>query len=193
MQANEENTYYPPTLADWRAWLAQNHRSEQSVWLILYKKKSERESILWSDAVDVALCFGWIDSKRQTIDEFSYRQFYCRRKPKSPWSKINKEKVQKLIDSGEMRPAGYEAVEIAKANGSWTMLDEAEALIVPEDLETAFQKHPGAKDYYLSLSPSNRKSLLHWIALARRPETRQKRIDEISEHAGRGERPKHFR
>lgn len=192
MNDKETESFYPKTLTDWQKWLAKNHRSKQSVWLILYNKKSDKESILWGDAVDVALCFGWIDSKRQTIDEYSYRQFYCKRKPNSTWSKINKDKVQELIANGKMMPAGYESIERAKQNGSWNILDEVEALIIPEDLEAAFANYNDSKDYFLSLSKSVKKVLLQWIVLAKRPETRQKRIDEIAKAASKHQKPKQF-
>ena len=144
-------------------------------------------------AVDEALCFGWIDSTKKTIDAFSYMQFFSKRKPKSNWSKINKEKVQHLIENGLMTKAGYESIEIAKQNGYWTILDEIEELIIPNDLEIAFTKHKGSKDYFLSLSKSARKIILGWIVLTKRQETRQKRIDEVVESAAQNLKPKHLR
>lgn len=98
---------HPSSPADWRQWLEENHNSKQSVWLVFYTKKSSKDSISWSDAVDVALCFGWIDSKKQAIDEFSYCQFYSKRKAYSTWSKINKDKVKQLIETDLMTEAGY--------------------------------------------------------------------------------------
>lgn len=185
MSQKEIESVYPKTMEDWRAWLSVNHEIKESVWLVGYNKKSNKESVSWSDSVDVALCYGWIDSKRQTIDEFSYRQFFCKRKANSTWSKINKDKVAQLIATGEMTPAGLACIERAKENGSWTILDEVEELIIPKDLETAFAKYPGAQSYFLSLSKSARKIILSWIVLAKRPETRQKRIDEAAEQAGK--------
>lgn len=137
--------------------------------------------------------FAWIDSTRKTIDEFSFMQFFSKRKPKSNWSKINKVKVQQLIDNGKMTKAGYESIETAKQNGYWTILDEVEELIIPKDLEIAFEKHKGSKDYLLSLSKSTRKVILSWIALAKLQETRQKRIDEVVESAEQNFKPKHLR
>jgi uncharacterized protein YdeI (YjbR/CyaY-like superfamily) len=193
MLDKETETYCPQSRADWRHWLEKNHQSRQSVWLVYYSKKSDLPSISWSEAVDEALCFGWIDSTKKTIDDSSFMQFFSKRKPKSNWSKINKEKIQQLIDSNKMTKAGYESVEIAKQNGSWTILDEVEELIIPNDLENAFNNHKGSKDFFLSLSKSARKILLSWIALARRQETRQKRIDEVVESAGQNLKPKHLR
>ncbi len=188
----ETEKYYPKSQTAWRQWLAKNHMSKQAVWLVSYTKVSKRPTISWSEAVDVALCYGWIDSKKIKIDDETSHQFFCKRKPKSTWSKINKQKVQQLIESGLMTEAGLSCIEIAKQNGSWTILDEVEELIIPKDLEKAFRKHKGSKDYFLSLSKSIKKILLSWIALARRPETRQKRIDEIAEHAGQKKRPNQF-
>lgn len=188
----ETEVFYPTSPTAWRKWLEKNHLSKQSVWLVFYTKSSKKESITWSDAVDVALCFGWIDSRKIKIDEETCHQFFSKRKKQSTWSKINKEKVQKLIDRKLMTQAGWDSVEIAQQNGSWTILDEVEALIIPKDLEKAFGKHKGSKDYFLSLSKTVRKMLLHWIVFAKRPETRQKRIGEIVECTTRQEIPKQF-
>lgn len=189
---NETEIFYPVNQTEWRQWLEQNHLSKQSVWLVFYRQKSEKKSISWSEAVDVALCFGWIDSKKIKIDEEKSHQFFSKRKPKSTWSKINKEKVRQLIDNGLMTPTGFNIIEIAKQNGSWTILDEVEELIIPNDLDKAFKKHKGSKDYFLSLSKTIRKMMLQWIVLAKRPETRQKRINEIAKLAGESKKPKQF-
>lgn len=193
MSNKEIETYCPKSQTEWRQWLEKNHQSKQSVWLIYYTKKSTIPSLSWSEAVDEALCFGWIDSTRKTVDEFSFMQFFSKRKPKSNWSKINKEKVQQLIDSKRMTKAGYKSIETAKQNGYWTILDEVEELIIPNDLEIAFEKHKGSKDYFLSLSKSVRKIILSWIILAKQKETRQKRIDEVVESAEQNLKPKHLR
>lgn len=192
MLSKETKIYYPKTPSDWRLWLENNHNSEQSVWLVYHTKKSTTPSISWSDAVDVALCFGWIDSKRVKIDKETSHQFFSKRKAKSTWSKINKEKVSKLIEQGLMTEAGLRSIAIAKENGSWIILDEVEALIIPEDLKIAFKKHKGSKQYFLSLSKSTRKMMLSWIVLAKRPETRQRRIDEVAKNAGQNRKPKSF-
>lgn len=193
MPDKEIETYCPQSRTDWRKWLEKNHQSKQAVWLVYYRKKSNVPSLSWSEAVDEALCFGWIDSTRKTIDDFSFMQFFSKRKPKSNWSKINKEKVQQLIDRKRMTKAGYESVETAKQNGSWTILDEVEELVIPNDLESALGKHSGSKDYFLSFSKSTRKIVLAWIVAAKRQETRQKRIDEVVESAAQNLKPKHLR
>lgn len=193
MHNKEIDTYCPQSQADWRQWLEKNHQSSHSVWLVCYTKKSNVPSLSWSEAVDEALCFGWIDSTRKKINDISFMQFFAKRKPKSNWSKINKEKVQQLIDSKRMTKQGYESVEIAKQNGYWTILDEIEEVIIPNDLEMAFEKHNGSKDYFLSLSKSTKKIILAWIILVRKQETRQKRIEEVVESAALNLKPKHLR
>jgi len=186
-------TYYPTSRADWRKWLVKNHETKQSVWLLFYNKKSEKVSISWSDAVNEALCFGWIDSKKQTIDEFCYRQYYSKRKPNSTWSKINKEKIEQLVKNGLMSKSGLKSIEIAKQNGFWTILDEVEQLIVPKDLKEVLTSYNNAFEYFDSQSKSSKKMLLYWVASAKRPKTRQKRIEEISKLASNGQKPKQFR
>jgi uncharacterized protein YdeI (YjbR/CyaY-like superfamily) len=188
----EIETFYPKSRKEWREWLQENHDKKQSIWLIYYKKKSNVPTVIYSEAVDEALCFGWIDSKAKPIDEHSFMQFFSKRKEKSVWSKINKEKIERLTEEGLMTKAGFEIIEIAKQNGSWTILDEAEALIIPDDLEIEFQKRPNAKDYFLSLSRSDKRNILQWLILAKRQETREKRIKEIVELAELKQKPKQF-
>lgn len=191
MEINK-STFYPPNREAWRSWLKENHEKEQSIWLIYYKKKSNKPTVAYSDAVDEALCFGWIDSKQMPIDDEKFMQFFCKRKAKSVWSKINKEKVQRLIDAGLMTTAGYKTIEIAKHNGSWTILDEVEELIVPSDLEVAFLQKKNAKNYFTGLSRSDQRNILQWLVLAKRPETRKKRIAEIVELTEQNQKPKQF-
>lgn len=143
--------------------------------------------------MDEALCFGWIDSTKKTIDNVSFMQFFCKRKPKSVWSKINKEKAATFIEQGLMTEAGLASIETAKQNGYWSILDEAEELLLPKDLESAFEKHKGSKEFFISLSKSTRKILLSWIVLSKQKATRQKRIDEVAENAARNLKPKHLR
>lgn len=171
----------------------ENHQSRQSVWLIYYKIKSGKPTLKYDDAVDEALCFGWIDSKAKPIDDERFMQFFSKRKAKSVWSKINKERVGRLIAEGLMTDAGFECIEIAKQNGFWSILDTAESLEIPDDLEAEFQTIPDSKDYFLSLSRSDKRNILQWLVLARRIETRQKRISEIVELSAQRLKPKQFR
>ncbi len=186
-------TFYPLSQTDWRKWLIENHISKQSVWLIFYKKDSNKPTLLWSEAVDEALCFGWIDSKKKSIDSEKYCQLFSKRKPKSTWSKINKEKVDYLTEQGLMRKAGLKSLSVAKQNGYWTILDNVEKLIIPKDLERAFKVKYNSKDFFLSLSKSKKKVILQWIVLAKLNETREKRIIKIAELASNNKVPKQFR
>jgi uncharacterized protein YdeI (YjbR/CyaY-like superfamily) len=181
MQKQERETFYPKSQQQWRNWLEENHRLKQSIWLICYKKSSNQPSISWSDAVDEALCFGWIDSTVRSLDDEKFMRFFSKRKPNGTWSKVNKEKIKRLVDEGLMTQAGYEVIEVAKQNGSWTILDDVEELVIPHDLEEEFKIKPEAKDFFLNLSKSVKKSILQWLVLAKQQKTRKKRIGEIVE------------
>jgi uncharacterized protein YdeI (YjbR/CyaY-like superfamily) len=187
------NSYRPIDKEDWRNWLIKNNLTEEAIWLIFNKKDSPNPNLNWSEAVDEALCFGWIDSTKKSIDSEKYMQYYCKRKPKSNWSKINKDKVKTLIERGLMEEAGFKSIEIAKENGSWTFLDAVEALVIPVDLKAEFVNFKGSIDYFDSLSNSAKKILLYWVISAKRKDTRQKRIFEIAENAGQKMKPKQFR
>lgn len=191
MKIKEE--FIPTNKQNWRTWLEKNHETKDSVWLIFYKKNSPKYNLSWSDSVDEALCFGWIDSTKKSIDKESFKQYFTKRKPKSNWSKVNKDKVELLIDNGLMRKAGLKSIEIAKENGSWTFLDDVENLIVPDDLKTALESKTGAFEFYQGLSNSVKKMFLYWIKSAKREETRENRIQEIVEDAADGMIPKRFR
>lgn len=193
MNKQEIEEFYPETKQHLREWLQKNHLTKDAVWLIFYKKHTGKPSVAWTDAVDEALCFGWIDSKGETIDNDTFRQYFCKRKPTSTWSKINKQKIETLTAKGLMTKAGFDVIEIAKQNGSWTILDEVEELIIPSELEKTFEKFENSKDYFSSLSKSKKKVLLQWIALAKTDTTRQKRIFEIAENASQKKQPKQFR
>ena len=189
----EFEEYCPRDKSDWRKWLEKNHQKKEAVWLIFYKKKSPNYNLSWSESVDEALCFGWIDSVKKTIDAEKFKQYFSKRKAKSNWSRVNKDKVESLMEQGLMQEQGFKSIEIAKENGSWTLLDEVEALIVPEDLKAAFANFKGSMEFFEGLSKSAKKSLLYWIVSVKRKETRQKRILEIVENARKNRRPKHFR
>lgn len=185
--------FCPNNKKEWRKWLRLNHKKKDSVWLIFYRKTSPSYNLSWSESVDEALCFGWIDSTKRTIDNESYKQYFSKRKAKSNWSKINKDKIKNLIDQGLMEKEGYKSIEIAKENGSWTILDKVEDLVIPEDLQQVLKNHKGSTEYFESLSKSAKKGLLYWVVSAKRQETRQKRILEIAENAGKNLKPKQFR
>lgn len=185
--------FCPLDKKDWRKWLELNHSRKKGVWLIFYKKTSPNYNLSWSESVDEALCFGWIDSTKRSIDETKYKQYFTKRKAKSNWSKVNKDKVTSLIDQGIMEEEGYKSIKIAKENGSWTFLDKVEALVIPEDLKDTFTNYQGSEEYFDSLSKSDKKILLYWIVSAKREETRRKRILEIAENACKNLKPTQFR
>jgi uncharacterized protein YdeI (YjbR/CyaY-like superfamily) len=186
-------TFYPSNKQEWRDWLEVNHDTKLSIWVIFYKKSSNIPTITWSESVDEALCYGWIDSVKKSIDSEKSIQFFSRRKPNSTWSKINKEKVKSLIENGKMTEAGLKCIEIAKQNGTWTILDEVEELIIPKDLESAFDNLPGSMEFFQSLTKTSRKVMLQWIVMAKQNETRQKRILEIASSSYKKLKPKQFR
>jgi uncharacterized protein YdeI (YjbR/CyaY-like superfamily) len=171
-------TFHAHSRKEWRDWLEKNHQSENSVWLVIYKKESGTPSVFYPEAVDEALCFGWIDSKPNMRDELSYYQFFSRRNPKSNWSKINKGKVAKLIEQGLMQKSGYEMIEIANQNGTWTALDEVENITLPNDLKLMFDKNKVAFENWENFPRSSKRGILEWILNARKPETRQRRMEE---------------
>lgn len=176
----EEQEYlYFKNAHEWRNWLHNNHQSATKVYLIFYSVSSGIESMRWEEAVQVAICYGWIDSTVKKLDENRRRQMFTPRKEKSVWSKLNKKYIEKLIAENLMHESGLRKIEIAKQNGSWESLDQVENHILPEDLSLAFEQNPMALNNYNSFSPSYRKSYLYWLNQAKKPETRAKRIAEI--------------
>jgi uncharacterized protein YdeI (YjbR/CyaY-like superfamily) len=190
---NNVQTFHAKSRKEWRKWLEKNHSTEKSVWLVIYKKESEIPSVYYPEAVDEALCFGWIDSKPNKRDEDSYYQFFAKRNPKSNWSKVNKEKIAKLIEKGLMQSAGLEMIEIAIENGTWTALDEVENLIIPDDLQELFSDNKTAFENWERFPSSSKRGILEWILNAKKPETRQKRIEETVSLAEKDIRANHYR
>lgn len=188
--AKVENTLEPKSAQEWRDWLEKHHDSGQLIWVICSKKNAANPTMTHDEAVDVALCFGWIDGTARSLDANRYIQSFTKRKPKSVWSKISKAKVASLIKAGLMAQPGLDVIEIAKKNGYWSILDDVEELIIPNDLEVEFAKKPSAKAYYEGLSRSDKKRILQWLVLAQRSETRQSRIEEIIAATGEGRKPK---
>ena len=172
-------SFYARDRRAWRAWLEKNHARGKGVWLIRYKVKTGKQCVPYVDSVEEALCFGWIDGQEKPVDDERYLQLFTPRRPRSTWAATNKARVERLIADGSMMPAGIEVIERAKKDGSWSSLDAVEALTVPDDLAKAFAKATRAARNYEAFSPSVRKSYLYWLAQAKRPETRAKRIAEI--------------
>ena len=161
---------------DLRRWLAEHHPQEESVWLVTYKKHTGSRYLPYDAIVEEALCFGWIDSLPRKLDSDRTMLLLSPRRPKSPWSKLNKDRVTKMLDQGLMTPAGQTKIDQAKADGSWTFLDDVEALIIPDDLAAALEANPTAKSYFEAFSPSSKKGILQWIKSAKQAKTREKRI-----------------
>jgi len=164
---------------EWRQWLHENHQQEEGIYLIFYAVSHSKKSMRWEEAVRVALCYGWIDSTVKNIGPGKRRQYFCRRKPKSVWSKVNKDHLKELIAGKLMHKSGLDSIKIAKRNGSWTALDDVEKGVVPENLQKAFAKNPKAFDNFNGFTRGQRKSYLYWLNQAKREETKQKRINEI--------------
>ena len=171
-------TFYAKDRKTWRRWLDKNGEAEKSVWLIIYRKNGPTQSVTYEEAVEEGLCFGWIDSKGNKRDDESYYQFFSQRKPKSNWSRINKERVARLIKEGQMTDRGLALIETAKQNGAWEALDKVNALVLPDELKKALAKNKTAKQNFEAFPPSIKRGILEWIGNAKREETRSKRIME---------------
>ena len=180
----------PGSAEAWRRWLADNHATSGPIWLVYRKRTAGGRDLTYDEAVEEALCFGWIDSTIKPLDEERYRQFYSRRKPTSTWSKLNKERVERLIAESRMTDAGMAPIDAAKANGMWTALDSVEALEVPPDLEEALEAF-GARGNFDDFSASSKKNILWWIASAKKAETRARRVAETARMAADGRRANH--
>jgi len=183
---------YVADRAAWRRWLAENHATSPGIWLVFDKKSSRQDRLAYGDAVEEALCYGWIDSTVRTLDDARYVQLMAPRKPKSTWSRSNKVRVERLIAEGRMAAPGLASIERAKANGAWESLDAVEALEVPKDLTQALRALPGAAKNFAAFSPSARKGYLHWISQAKRPETRAHRVAHVAQFAASNQKSRHF-
>lgn len=178
------------TRAAWRRWLEKNHASTGSIWLVIDKKTSGG-TLSYDDVVEEGLCFGWIDSRTRPLDERSYMLLFSPRKPKSGWSRTNKERVQRLLAEGRMAPPGQAKIDAAKRDGSWSSLDAIENLELPPDLAAAFEANATARSEFDRFTRTARKIILLWIASAKRPETRARRIEETVRLAAIGLRAGH--
>ncbi len=163
-----------------REWLAKNHTSHKSYWLISYKKSHTDYHVSWGDLVDQLLCFGWIDSVINKVDEHRTMRLISKRKKGSIWSLVNKNKVSQLIKEGQMTADGLEVIEQAKKDGSWNFLDEIDQLIIPNDLMSELKLYPNALSYFEEFPKSIKRGILYWIKSARKPETRENRIIETA-------------
>jgi len=186
-------TFYAKNRKAWRTWLSRNHTKEKNVWLILYKKESDVPTVQYEEAVDEALCFGWIDSRPNKRDEQSYYLLFSKRSPKSNWSKANRERAEKLIKQGLMAKAGLDLIESAKRNRTWTALTDVQNSVIPDDLQQALNKNKKALSNFEAFPPSSKRIILEWILNAKKSETRQKRITETVTLAAKNIKANHYR
>lgn len=166
---------------DWYDWLLSNHKNAKGIYLIFFKLEMNVPTMRWGDAVKVALCFGWIDSKVQSLGEGKRRQYFSPRKPKSNWSALNKKYVDELSSKGLIQEAGFKIIELAKKTGTWTAMDHIENGIIPKELQDAFDHNLKAFENFQNFAKSYRKNYLSWLHSAKREETRKKRITQIIE------------
>jgi len=179
--------------AEWRAWLDANHESAESIWLVTFKKSSGKPYVSYDAMVEEAVCFGWIDSLRWKLDDERSMLLLSPRKPGSAWSKVNKDRVERMNAAGKMHPAGLRKIEQSKADGSWTFLDDVEALIIPDDLVAALAEYENAEENFAAFPRSVKRGILEWIKQAKRAETRSKRVWETAELASKNVRANQYR
>jgi uncharacterized protein YdeI (YjbR/CyaY-like superfamily) len=180
--------YHPRDLAAWRAWLEAHHGDQRGVWVVSWKKRSGRDAVPYEALVEEAICFGWIDSTVNTLDDDRGMQLMTPRKAKSGWTRVNRQRVAAMEEQGRMTDAGRRSVEVAKANGWWTIYDPVEDLLEPDDLAGALDASPDARAAWDGFPPSARKQMLWWVVSAGRPETRAARIAKIAAEAAEGRR-----
>jgi uncharacterized protein YdeI (YjbR/CyaY-like superfamily) len=188
-----ENSVHPLSRAEWRAWLEQNHTRTQGIWLVSYKKATGKPRLEYDEAVEEALCFGWIDSKGNKLDDERSLLWFAPRKPGTGWSRLNKERVERLMAAGLMAEAGLAKIEVAQQDGSWNALDAVEALEIPPDLEAALAGYPSAGRHFEAFPRSAKRGILEWIAAAKTAGTRAKRIAETARLAEENQRANQWR
>ena len=174
---------------EWEAWLDAEHATSDGVWVKFAKKGSGVETVVYAEALEVALCYGWIDSQVMSLDERFYLQKFTPRRSRSKWSRINREKIEQLTNAGRMKPAGLEQVGLAKADGRWDAAYASPSTIeVPEDLQKALDANPKAAEFFATLSGSNRYAVLYQLEDAKKPETRARRLEKFMGMLERGEK-----
>lgn len=175
-KVNGISAFNPAGRSAWRKWLAKNHTSASAVCLVVFHKKSKTPNITYSDAVEEALCFGWIDNKGMKRDDESMYLRFCPRKEKSSWSKLNRERAERMIKAGLMTAAGKAFIDEAKKSGKWDAAAKAD--VIPPDLKKAFSKRKKAFRNFQAFAPSSQRLIIQWIMDAKKPETRKQRIEK---------------
>lgn len=178
------NTVTAPTPAAWRAWLAQNSQSEKEVWLIIHNKDSGVPSIRYHESIEHALCYGWIDSHTRKHDAGSIRLRFTPRRPQSTWSRVNRDRAAKMIAEGLMTAPGQAMIDLAQRTGTWQVVPDEAGSTAPDDLRTLLDRHGAAGQNFDRFPPSSKRMILEWIATAKKPETRQRRIERTVTLAG---------
>jgi uncharacterized protein YdeI (YjbR/CyaY-like superfamily) len=186
--ADDAERFHAGTRERWRAWLAEHHADAPRVWVVTWKRATGRPAPSYDDLVEEALCFGWVDSTAGTLDDERSMLRFTPRKPGSGWARTNKARVERLTAAGLMAEPGLESVRRAHEDGSWTLLDDVEALVVPDDLAAALAELPPARDNFDAFPPSARRAILLWLIQAKRAETREARVRKTAELAARNER-----
>jgi uncharacterized protein YdeI (YjbR/CyaY-like superfamily) len=190
---SNEQSFYPKTRDDWRHWLSINHTKKKSIWLILYNKNSNKPTISYEEAVEEALCFGWIDSKPNKRDNESHFLLISQRKPKSNWSNANRLRAEKMIKLGLMTEKGQSLIDLAKKTGTWDALDDVQKSVIPSDLKKLLDANKKAFDHFKAFPPSSKRIILEWIMNAKKPETREQRIKQTVNLAEKNIKANHYR
>jgi uncharacterized protein YdeI (YjbR/CyaY-like superfamily) len=188
-----ENSIHPQSRSEWRSWLEANHQQTSGIWLISYKKATGKMAFDYDAAVEEALCFGWIDSKPNKLDDDRTMLWFAPRKPRTGWSKPNKLRIERAIAAGLMTAAGLAKIAAAKQDGSWEKLDAVENLEIPEDLAVALAAHPPAAENFEAFPRSAKRGILEWILNAKTAPTREKRILETATLAAQNIRANQWR
>jgi uncharacterized protein YdeI (YjbR/CyaY-like superfamily) len=183
-------TLLAPTREAWRAWLAEHHATSTEIWLVLGKKGSGVQTVTLDEGTEEAICFGWVDSVMKRIDDRTHALRFTPRKPKSVWSQSNVDRVERMTAQGKMTPAGLALVEAAKASGQWEAATRRDMLVEPApELEAELAARRGGREGFARLPVSLKKQLIYWVAEAKRPETRRRRIDEVIKRIETGADP----
>ena len=187
---SEYKTLYVKNRNEWRSWLEKNHNSENEIWLIYYKKNSGKPRIPYDDAVEEALCYGWIDSLVKSIDDEKYMQKYTPRKKNSVWSELNVKRCEKMIKEGQMTMAGLKLIELAKESGNWQKAYEPKkSFEMPDSLKIALKKDKTVWNNFNNFAPSYKNNYIAWVVSAKREETKVKRIQEVVKRSALNQKP----
>ncbi len=185
---DEFSDFHPLSRQEWRDWLAGNHAKLSGIWFVYFKKQTGKPRVTYDEAVEEALCFGWIDSLPRKIDDERSKLLFTTRKPKSVWSKLNKTRIEKLIGNGLMTEIGLAKIEVAKRDGSWNALDASDNLEIPKDLSQAFEENRTAAKNFTAFSDAVKRNILFWIGSTKRDATRAARIEKAVAMAERNKR-----